>query len=360
MAKKKSKTEKNNPFERVNGLFLKKPAVPFKMTGTRAEKKRLIEMINTVANASPFAKDVLDNAAKNGYTLCFKNQHGSVGNTNGGLKEISLLPSASDDKLASTLIHEARHAGQIANGADFQFFSLNVKSEILVRRAMEADACACAALGVMQMKENGFAAAYDAYKKDSPELFAALETAGQNNASPDELLKTGFDCWYKDTRTKAAYENVYLTNPMKKANYDGFYFMMDFYKDVKSADVIDKICVGTQGNRYFADKNALDDMKYLDISERTKEVADEFFKERESYQFQKPDTSYQSLPVRESTIGESLTLFMNGFGELNKAQTAEKKGKILENKDRFKKALVEAKKPLNAAQIAVAKNKRGR
>ena len=169
MAKKNKNSEiLKNAAEKVNGLFLKKPAVAFKMSGTRKDKKRLIALIDTVAQSSLFAKDVLRKAAEKGYTLSLASQTGSLGFTNGDRKTIMLQPSASDEKLLSTLIHECRHAGQIENGVNAPFFSLNVKSELMVRRAMEADACACAAYGVMQMKENGRLEAYEEYKKRMP------------------------------------------------------------------------------------------------------------------------------------------------------------------------------------------------
>lgn len=142
---------------------------------------------------------------------------------------------------------------------------------------------------------------------------------------------------------------------MKRATYDMFFFNMNFSKDVKSADVVDKICA-TQGGCYFSDKNALDDPKYLDISERTKEIADEFFKRREWSQFEKPDTSYLDLPVREASLSESFSMMLNGFMALEKTQAA--KEKILENKKRFMQT--SATKKTSMPLAAVLKSQKAR
>lgn len=326
MAKRKESDFQAEAKNFLNGLFLKRPAVPFKLQGTREEQKRMTMIIDEVANNSPFAKEILEKAANAGYTLSLTHLGNAVGSTNGNAKTIMLQESASSEKLMSTLIHESRHAQQYENGVDYEFFSLNVKSEIMVRRAMEADACACAAFGVTQMKENGMGGAFDA--------------------------------WYKDTNQKAAYENLYLTQPMRRAEHDWNFMFMDFYKDVKSEDVIDKICAFGD-TRYFDGKDTLEDKKYLDISERTKEIADKFFKLREDMQFTKPDKSYEELPTRQASMSESLTMVLNGFGELDLPQES-KKEKIMENKERFMKAQAPKKNVSALARAAAMKKQNAR
>ena len=357
MAKRKESDFQAEAKNFLNGLFLKRPAVPFKLQGTREEQKRMTMIIDEVANNSPFAKEILEKAANAGYTLSLTHLGNAVGSTNGNAKTIMLQESASSEKLMSTLIHESRHAQQYENGVDYEFFSLNVKSEIMVRRAMEADACACAAFGVTQMKENGMGGAYFTYSDEKPDLFKSLEE-GRKQGGDKGALRGAFDAWYKDTNQKAAYENLYLTQPMRRAEHDWNFMFMDFYKDVKSEDVIDKICAFGD-TRYFDGKVTLEDKKYLEISERTKEIADKFFKLREDMQFTKPDKSYEELPTRQASMSESLTMVLNGFGELDLPQES-KKEKIMENKKRFMKAQAPKKNVSALARAAAMKKQNAR
>lgn len=344
----------------LNGLFLKRPAVNFKMEGTRDEQKRMRLLIDEVANNSPFAKEILEKAAKAGYTLSMESMYNAAGATNAFAKTIVLNPDVSTEKLMSTLIHESRHAQQYENGVNYDFFSLNVKSEIMVRRAMEADACACAAFGVAQMKENGKGGAYYAYSDEKPELFKALD-AGRSEGGDKGALRGAFDSWYEDTNQKAAYENLYLVQPMRNAISGMDFMLMDFYKDVKSADVIDKICA-FEGGRYFEDANALENDKYLDISETTKKVANKFFKERKDVVFGEPeaDKSYKKLPVREESLTESLNLMLNGFGELKTEQSESTKEKIMENKEHFMKAQAPKNNASAMARLAAMRKQNAR
>ena len=74
------------------------------------DEKRLTSFINTIARHSPFGRAVLEDAAKDGYTLIFENQKDSCGFCDKESRIIALNPALSDELLTATLAHESRHA----------------------------------------------------------------------------------------------------------------------------------------------------------------------------------------------------------------------------------------------------------
>lgn len=269
------------------------PRIPFTYIGSEQEQKRLISMVNRIADHSETGREVLQKAAENGYTLSFGMQSGSYGYTESKEKRLVLNPAFKDADLLNTIVHESRHAGQAANGAEASFGKMTLRSEVMNFRAMEADACAIATLAMMEAEKNGLT------MKGDLRTGADMETKKlfDENAGKKDVLKHAFDDWFKDLSIKESYEEGYIIQPMKEALKKKTEKEMTYNVSVSSAQVIDKICATSEGC-YFEDKNALDDRKYLDISAGTKAVADRFFELREKRTGIKPDSSYADLPVR--------------------------------------------------------------
>lgn len=268
--------------------------IPFKYEGSEQEQKRLISLVNKIAAHSETGKAVLQKAAENGYTLSFGMQKDSYGYAEPKGKRLVLNPKFNDASLLNTLVHESRHAEQFAHGAEQDFGKLTLRSEIMEFRAAEADACAVAALAMLEAEKNGLT------MKDKLRIGASYETRKlfNGNADKKDVLRAAFDSWFEDRGRKEAYEDGYIIQPMKNGLKKKAEKKMTYSTAVSSAQIIDQICTTPDGC-YFSDKNALDDAKYLDISAGTKEVADRFFALREKRTGMKPDTSYADLPVRQ-------------------------------------------------------------
>lgn len=268
------------------------PLIPFNYEGSPQEKRRLISMVNKIASHSETGKAVLQKAAECGYSLSFGMQHGSYGFTDADKKKLVLNPCFKDGALLNTLVHESRHAGQFANGIETEFGKMTLRSELMVFRAIEADACAVAAVAMLEAKQNKIS------------VKGALRTGAsgtvQNlflkNADTKTVLQAAFNDWYDDIHIKQSYEDSYIIQPMREAVKEKKEKKMPYDKVVTSAQVIDRICATPEGC-YFVNKDALNNLRYLDISPATKAVADRFFEIREMRTGAKPDKSYADLPI---------------------------------------------------------------
>ena len=118
-----------------------KPAVDVDLSLCKEdEKPRMIALINRLAK-SPSGLETLQIAKEGCFTFSFFD--GSTrccGACDEAGKWIKLNPAKSDSKLVGTLCHEARHAGQFVRGAHEAFGVQDVRSELILFRAMEADA----------------------------------------------------------------------------------------------------------------------------------------------------------------------------------------------------------------------------
>lgn len=349
----------------VNGMFLKQPAVGFKTEGTREEQKRLRQIVDEIANNSPFGKEMLETAAKAGYTLSMKFMHETVYDADLSSKKITLNSDFRKEDLIAGMIRTCRDVQRSENGAKrYDMFSLNVKSAVMVSRAVLADSDARVALTLTQMKENGAGDAYEKFSEKNPALYEALEE-GRRQGSDKIGLRAAFDSWYQNADLKTMKERVFLDQPMRDAMRGKDFRGMDFNTDLKSADVIDRIC-DYKGGRYFDDANALDDGKYLDICEATKKMADKFFEARKNFVFGKPeaDASYKNLPVREDRP-ETLSMYLAGNflgldSRVKAVQNEDGKEKILENKKRFMEAQASKNNAAAQMRLAAIKNRRAR
>lgn len=283
----------------VRGFYPdEQPEVPFKMEGSKQEKKRLTALINRIAKSSPFGKSVLEKAAEN-YTLCFEMQSQTAGYTAPKSKVIALSPEYSDKYLLNVLVHESRHAGQFENGLNCDFGQMTVRSELMQFRAMEADAEACAGVATFEMKQKGDKKPFAKFSETSYDIAKQLQAFDGNPAADTgEMLRAAFDGWYKDGMIKDAYESSYITSIMDRAILDKTEAELPYSKQVKSADVIEKICVCPAGCYFADDKNHLDNPALLDISHGTVKTADRFFEVRKMRTGMEADASYKDLPTR--------------------------------------------------------------
>lgn len=289
---------------------------------TEEERPRMISIVNRLCK-SEAGKETLEIAAKSGCQFGFldaaTNCFGCCFSGDDGLNAIGLGPRASDDKLVSTLCHEARHCGQNVRMAEYpERDKLDVASIIRQSRAKEADAQAYALKACKELELQGDTAPLATFGKFYPPIYKAYEKAwakeGEiNNAFVAEVFKG----WYDQTGTKQNYEEGYIVEPMHdtldqiKASKEGKEMdpsqMFTFEKSMDSKTVVEKIGWTKEGN-YLAneDPNFLNEERFLSVGERTKKDAIDFFNIRKELTGQAIDETPKSMPTHVDAFARRL------------------------------------------------------
>ena len=266
------------------------------------DEKRLTSFINTIARHSPFGRAVLEDAAKDGYTLIFENQKDSCGFCDKESRIIALNPALSDELLTATLAHESRHAQQLARGAEDAFGVFNLRSELMYTRAMEADAETAAAATCHEIRINsGNAGPWKEFSEDSVEIAADFVRAAPSADSPvtDKMLQGAFNGWYRDIPMMTAYEDGYVVDTMKFAMRNTKDEMPPYDKTAESGEIVNMFCSNAAGKCYWAENpDVLNDKDKLSIDPATYHAAKLFFKVREMKTGVKPDPTLETLKVR--------------------------------------------------------------
>ena len=300
---KKAYGPKNTPVDYPNEA----PLVDIQIQGRKGKRryndeKRLTSFINTIARHSPFGRAVLEDAAKDSYTLIFENQKGSCGFCDKESRIIALNPALSDELLTATLAHESRHAQQFARGAEDAFSVFNLRSELMYTRAMEADAETAAAATCHEIRINsGNAGPWKEFSEDSVEIAADFVRAAPSADSPvtDKMLQGAFNGWYRDIPMMTAYEDGYIVDTMKFAMRNTKDEMPPYDKTAESGEIVDMFCSNAAGKCYWAENpDVLNDKDKLSIDPATYHAAKLFFKVREMKTGVKPDPTLETLKVR--------------------------------------------------------------
>lgn len=334
---------------------------------TEEERPRMVSIVNRLVK-SEAGRETLEIAAKAGYkfgfldaaTNCFGCCFG------GDMKCIGLGPMASDDKLVSTLCHEARHAGQgvrMENIPDRD--ELNVASIIRASRAKEADAQAYAVKACKELEMQGDKGPLATFSKFYPPIYAAYEKAlaEQNGVMNDKVVAGTFKGWYDQTGTKQNYEEGYIIDPMHDAieqfNKGTTKDTYTFEKSVTSEQVVDKIGWTKNGN-YLADEDPkfLDGERFISIGDRTKQDAQAFFEIRKEKTGIEIDNSVASMPTHPDAFARRLPEMGKPRGDVGETMsmggTIDKWNKILAAKEKYNKQSGKKKevKPALLAKMA--------
>lgn len=266
------------------------------------DEKRLTHFVNTIARNSPFGRAVLEDAAKDGYTLVMENQSDSCGFCDKSGRVIALNPVLSDSLLIATLAHEGRHAQQFSRGAEDEFGVFTLKGEVMYARAMEADAETAAAATCHEIRLNsGNNGPWKAFSEDSVEIANAFMNVAPSREAPinDNMLQGAFNGWYKDISMMEAYEEGYIVDVMQNAMRGRKEMMPKYDREVKSEDVVNLFCLNAKGECYWANNpQILNERDKLSISADTYNVAKTFFEVREMRTGKKPDPSLEEMNVR--------------------------------------------------------------
>lgn len=276
--------------------------IPFEIEGDENDRRRMIALINRIAENSPTGTDVLTEAAQHCKLILSAEQdsvgYASCGDENNPDWRIALNPTYADDVLTSTLVHESRHICQFANGCDkYDTGMLDMKSAVMLDRAMEADADSAACMTVLDLAKAGDTKAFEGFESKRPEVVRAVRDTLTNNpdATREQLQESAFRGWYDSDRMKTVYETNYYTDPMNASMFTGDMDIWQCDREMSSALVVKKACLGG----YFKTPQDLESGKYADLSPKTVKTFDKFFALREMRTGMKPDTSYKELGTHE-------------------------------------------------------------
>lgn len=229
-------------------------ATPFKLEGTDEEKADLTDVINRIA-VSKVGRQILEEAAALGYTVKIGDLGATMGACRSRSKELIMSNRQDPDKWVSTLVHEARHAGQIGRGAIAGYDPfVSMKSQLPEKRLMEADAVACSIqvceelffkydympLSRMRRDYQGMVSDYEEAQADRDEM---------TDKEKGEVMSACLLGWYNDEYRKMAYEMSHVLDPLSRgelyANRTGT------LKEFSLADSVKKICT-LNGENYFS------------------------------------------------------------------------------------------------------------
>ena len=284
-----------------------KPEIDIKIEGRKgrhndADKKRLTGFVNTIARHSPFGRAVLEDAAKNGYTLVMEDQKGTYGYCDKDVGVIALNPSASDDMLIATLAHESRHAQQFSRGAESDFGIYDLKGDVMFSRAMEADADAAATATCHEIRINsGNGGPWKEMVEDSRTIAMGFASATPSLNAPlsDAMLRGAFNGWYKNISTVESYEQSYIVEEMRNSMKNKEKPMLAYERKTSSEELVNMLCPGVDGKCYWADNpNVLEDPEKLEIAIETRNVAKTFFNVRQMREGKAPDPTLDELDIR--------------------------------------------------------------
>ncbi len=283
-----------------------KPAVDVDLSLCKEdEKPRMIALINRLAK-SPSGLETLQIAKEGGFTFSFFD--GSTrccGACDEAGKWIKLNPAKSDSKLVGTLCHEARHAGQFVRGAHEAFGVQDVRSELILFRAMEADAQTYAVTACNELRFSGDAGPYSEFKNAYPEIEGrfskALEKA--NGEVTHDVMTETFKGWYDQKRTKTVYEESYQVEPMQTELSNlmiGKEPTLLYTNKVSGAEAVAMAGWTKEGNYFTDDPAVLETGKFVEVANTSLAAMKNFFKAREALTGMAPDPSVDTLPVRDN------------------------------------------------------------
>lgn len=304
------------------GISIASPMKAFASTGTRAPaEKAKTEQVDSLAKQIKFKDSAVQSAAERMMKTptgrkVLEGLHAlnvdvsfdsSVSEDLGGYysapaRKILLNSNCNDDLIASILVHEGSHALQASRcrlgpGLDMQtYFSVN--------KAMEADAMKNQVFAAYELKEQGDASVFNAFKTDRPMLAKAyLDLRETYKDNPDSLAKHTMLAYYKDYDYVKTYEDRYVKaistfNGMAKPENIAGAFQLH----LSEADIIDRICQ-LDGKHYMqpADSVYLQSPECNYIQKSTYKslvkIADKFAKKVSGNAFFKADNSYADMYV---------------------------------------------------------------
>ncbi|MCK5296565.1 MAG: hypothetical protein KAJ75_06720 [Alphaproteobacteria bacterium] len=288
---------------------------PFKITdgflgGNNSDKKRLKSIIENLSESFT-GRLLLEKAKENNFRIEFAEGMEALGSCDPSKKMIYLNPDNNKDNSTVTLAHELRHSVQFSNGMSLNIDTDDIKTQIQINRAMEADAEAHAGLVAWQLKSNGNDKPWEGFERDAPMVAKALKSeiikfgCGKINYNIiPEIQSAAFKGWYKDYEVREEYDQQHI-NLLKEMKDDGIASNLTFDRACNVNIIVSKIC--RLGNEiYLTDSpEILNTKEMLGISKENINEIKLFFKERKEEYGHDVDASIKEFPVYERTNKKS-------------------------------------------------------
>lgn len=219
-----------------------------------ADKAEKLLKIKDIISQSETGRETLAFLEKNETKIVFEKSKG-YGFYAPEKNTIVLNRKASDQDLALTLIHEARHAKQ---DKTMENISLEMTPETLLKNGfmIEADACAAECVFAHEMMEKGNRSFFDAQQKSiyAP-IGAAFEKEMAESGNANKAREAAMLKWYDLDVVRESYGDQYVALTKFAAEK---WVEDPFTKSVSVKEMADKLCVDAQGKGYLSDPSVLD------------------------------------------------------------------------------------------------------
>jgi hypothetical protein len=278
-----------------------KPIIPLKIYADEKEDKEdLIEAINTLYE-SEHGKKVLDFAKEKKIKIYMTNGCDESGYYDEDKRQVVLSSDYFDESYGIfTLAHELRHAVQY-DTIDYDDSDLDIKSQLMLNRATEADAMAYCHLCALELKDLGHKDIWKDVKGDLKTISKPMEKAKKENPNDlGKIMKEGFDGWYESKFLLKEYESDILEFLDDIKSDEETYTNEELCtKKVSSKKAMTDICK-IDGKYYIApESKIIEQEKYLGVSENFVKKVSKFFEKREKDTGLASDKSAGKLPIRQ-------------------------------------------------------------
>lgn len=255
--------------------------------------KRRQEIISRAVNGSKTALAVLKEAEKKGLSMnkyMFASLEGVHASYSPFFNVILLNTHSSDEQLASTIVHEARHACQIGRKFDYKNDALTT---IMQTRVPEADAMAIQCAAAYEMGVEGTDdKVWKAFCAGHSEIAKAYREEKEKGKG-QTALSAAFQAWFDDV----PYVNSYDKGEAESISGRGVY-SDSFSSKISSKEILQDLCVFDGSNYMSSAINFLETPRALWVTESVFNMYKaRSEKQQSSYAGAKGDTSLRALSV---------------------------------------------------------------
>ena len=217
---------------------------------------RLQKLVNN-ATKSKTGRSILKSISKQGTALSID----SVGPSAVGFysldeNRVVLNEKCSDAALQSCLIHEGKHSVQRFALKRPPSYQCDLMSQVMLTRAMEADAVATQTKFSYELMQAGDSAAWYDLQSRKPGITTFFEVyAEEQGVDSKEAMKVAMLKWYDLDVVRESYGDQYVVLTKFAAEK---WVEDSFTKSVPVKEMADKLCVDAQGKGYLSDPSVLD------------------------------------------------------------------------------------------------------
>lgn len=195
-----------------------------------SDEDRLNDLVKK-ASFSPTAKRVLDEALKSGVRFKLESGLKDRGIFEPQENVVLLNKDMSNEVLLSTLVHEARHAGQGLGWAT----NNTLQSAFKVDRAQEADAMAFQCAAAYELR-SVFPGVFKEFSSLHPSIANAYTRGMPTSNNQNMALQGAFKAWYADAEYVAGYDRSTIDFMKDKSS------PARMLRDIPDTDIALKLC----------------------------------------------------------------------------------------------------------------------